>query len=305
MKKNKNLIFIFLGLMAILLFSRIYNSPKTRSFDKELIAIDTSDVTSVVIKPKAEENEISLSRKEAWAVTMEGQSYRASKSMVESVFKLLRSIEVMRLVSRSNDQWKDFEVTDSAGTRVQVFIKDKKVSDFIVGRFSFNQQTRSALSYIRLYDSDDVYAIDGFLSLTFNQAFDSFIDKQLLNLTSSDFAGLEYEIANISHRLRIDESGQWTANGIALDSTEVAAYLASMSNVRGVDIAPETAPSSPLVSTLSIMTDQQAFTLSAHSSAGDPNEYFINSSYNPGIWFSSDSTGIYKTIFGDLNNLLD
>jgi hypothetical protein len=305
MKGNRRLLIIFLALVTIYAVSRLFNAPQNRNFDKVIIDVDTAQVSSIHIHPKDSDQTINLAKKDGQWFLVEAESYYpAASNSVASMLNEMRKIEVKRLVARGEAKYDDYEVGEETGTRVEVFGSRKKLADFMVGKFTFNQQTRNAISYIRQYDSPDTYALDGFMALSFNQSSDSFRDKELVKLTASNIQTIDFMNGNENYRLRSSGDNYWSANGVEVDSSAMASYLNALASANGADI-----------SDLSFATDEADATITLVGEGGQPTVltakvmgsegYLIHSSVNEPSYFSSDSSGIYKRIFLDLLALME
>ena len=172
--------------------SQMNAGKRSRSFKTDLIQIDTASVTTINLYPKSDEQkEITLSKENGIWVAMQGTvTTKANQSAVHSLLSNLQLIKTKRVAAKKPDKWKDYEVEETNGSRVKVYAGSQLLEDFIVGRFSFNQQTRSGLSFVRLTNADEVYAVDGFLSMTMSQGFNSYRIKDFLTLNKDNITGI-------------------------------------------------------------------------------------------------------------------
>ena len=304
---TKTLIIIFLLLLGIFLLSKVFNPKPERSFKEDLVMVDTSRVDKIILNnPKTEDGEIIISRNNgAWRANNGTKDVNATMSAVNSLLSNLTQIKSKQLISKSSEKWEDYEVNEEKGTRVQVFSGSKTLSDFTVGRFSFDQQRRSATSYMRLSDEEDTYSVDGFLSMSFNQGFDSFRNKSILKANSADISELRYSVNNKEYLL-IKSNDQWSLNGTSLDSTVITTYINSLANTFGSTFADNVSleKTNP-THTLSVFGNNlnEPIELVCYP-PGEESQFTIFSSQNAESLFSSDSTGVYKRIFGDLDNVI-
>ncbi len=69
--KNKTLLLIFLSLLVVFLATQFAFEKKTRTFKTELIQLDTAAITSILLYPKADNQEEALLKKESnfWVVS--------------------------------------------------------------------------------------------------------------------------------------------------------------------------------------------------------------------------------------------
>jgi len=184
----------------------------------------------------------------------------------------------------------------------------KTLADLIIGRFAFNQATRSGTSYIRKSGQDDVHAIDGFLSMNFSRDFDSFRDKSLATLTPADVKNLKLESRNDMRSVSIDKNaeGKWISDGMTLDSATVANYLSGLRFLNGTTFDDHFTPQGKdPVYTLDVSTNTQLEPLQITCFGGDGASPFVfHSSHNPDAYFASDSSQLYQTVIRSFLEML-
>lgn len=306
MNNNRNLFLIFVALLILFLASRLFDRPSTRSFDQVLIAVDTSKVQEIIIYPKDGIAPILLSRASgSWTCESEGVRSPGAVNAIQSMLNELVSVEPKRLAARSKEKWAEFGVENDVGSRIEVSDGQRILADFIVGRFSFNQQTRQPLSYLRKTKSDDTYVVEGFIGLSFDQSFENFRDKTLIRLRHQEIEKISYARDNeIVELLR--RNNRWEANGVPVDSAGMAQYIDKMQSLSGSAFyTGDGSGSKAKLQSLEIYKEnggQTTITLFAPDSQDA--DFIIHSSLNETAYFTSDSNGIYKTLFGDLSDLI-
>lgn len=306
---NRNLLIIFVVLLAIYGLSRLNSSKRQSSFDADLITLDTAQVNNVVIRPKGSETEITLKREgDAWLVSNGQLSAEAVPSAVQSILGALTNIQAKRVVAKKSEKWADYEVDEGNGTRITVYRDEKVLEDFIVGRFSFNQQARSGVSYVRINGEEEVYAVDGFLTLTFSQGFDSYRNKTILKLDAGqEITALRFEYGDTTHALqKVGE--QWQIDGSEpADSAAVAGYLGTLRNLTGVAFADdfdELQANNYRHRSVSITANNAVEPLMLHcylDTTRTEQPFVIRSSQRPDAFFASDSTGVYDRVFKEID----
>jgi hypothetical protein len=305
---NKKLIIIFGALLGLYLLSRVFMGKQERTYDPQLVAVDTAQITEIKLHPKSEGGaEIIIHRTaDGWETSKGDMTVKTPYAKVSGLLAQLTDIRSERVVSRSQENWSEYEV-DEKGSRVEVFAKKKKVADFIVGTFKFDQAKRSASSYLRTADKDDVYLVEGFMSMTFNQGFNTFRNNTLTKLTAADI--LEVSLTNSEGRTAISKNpadGQWYRNGMEqLDSVRVAQFVAQLSNVTGsefVDAAASGTPAKTLEITGNNLTAPVKLECFVRQDTTLP--FVIRSSMNPDARFGSDSTGVYQKLFVKFEDIL-
>lgn len=302
---NKILAAIFFVLLAIWIGKTFISGPSTRSFKSTLVQIDTSQVNKLVLFPKGVDSaRIELTRQGGgWTASNGDLEVNAAKERVNSVLGQLVNIPTKQLISKSPDKRMDYEVEEQSGKVVEVYQGNEMTEKIVFGRFNFNPNTRQATSYARLADEDDIYAIDGFMSMSFDTDFNSFRNKNLLNVNKGDIKSLQLTDQGTVVTVNQVADGSWqTSEGIALDSTAMDSYLSGIANLVGRDFADGFSPSSGPDQKLEITADNTIGSLEI-TAFQRGNDFVLKSASNP-AFFASDSTGIYKKMFLDLVEMM-
>ena len=296
---NKVLALIFLILLGLIALGKMNSGKKQRSFDPNIVALDTAAITKVLISPKTDGVEVKLEKDAGnWTVSKNGKSYTATASAVKSLLAGLSTIKAQRVTAKRQEKWAEYELDDETKGRFQVFTANDKVADLMIGRFDFSQQARTATSFVRKVGEDEVYAVDGFLSASLSQDYNSYRDKAILKL---DKNALESIVLQVDERTKTfqNNQGNWTdETGVAQDSTKMAGWINSLSNLNGS--LTENLDASTLGSPhakLTINTTGVSHTVKCYKREGEK-PYKIHSSQNSEAWFESDENATYKSLFG-------
>lgn len=293
---NKKLWIIFAVLLGLFLLSKLFTKQNVRSFTTDIIQVDADKVDKVVFH-LPEGTDFHLSKNgENWMVSDDKVTADALASVVNSLMSNLNQIKAERPVAKSKDKWESYEVDEAKGKRIELFSGPKKLEDLVIGRFNFNQQARSAKSYIRRSNDDNVYAIDGFLSMSISQSMDSFRDKKVIDLASTELTAISLESESGTTSLR--KENLWIdQDGNVKDSTAMVNFVNKLTKVNGVSFYNATPNTSDSIKKLMLSGGNgQSTVVSCFQENGD---FIIHSSQNPNAYFSSDSTGIFKTLFLD------
>ncbi|MCB9318954.1 MAG: DUF4340 domain-containing protein [Lewinellaceae bacterium] len=305
---NKKLALVLVALVAVFLIGRLISGKGERNFDSNLVSVDTASVDKISMT--GSHGTVILTRHgNGWNVSDgAGKEVPAVKNMAQGVLSNLLTIQSQRIITSSPDKWPDYEVTDTSGTHVVASHGGKTLADLIIGRFAFNQATRSGTSYIRKSGQDDVHAIDGFLSMNFSRDFDSFRDKSLATLTPADVKNLKLESRNDMRSVSIDKNaeGKWISDGMTLDSATVANYLSGLRFLNGTTFDDHFTPQGKdPVYTLDVSTNTQLEPLQITCFGGDGASPFVfHSSHNPDAYFASDSSQLYQTVIRSFLEML-
>ncbi|MCR9287084.1 MAG: DUF4340 domain-containing protein [Bacteroidetes bacterium] len=309
---NKTLLIIFVALLAVYGISQMGGGKKDRSFNTELVKLDTASITRIVLYPKADDfAEVSLSREtDGWIATKGNITTKALANNVNSVLAQLDSIGVKRIAAKKPEKWAEYEVNEKEGTRLQVYAGSELLKDFIIGRFAFNQQTRQATSFVRLTGEDEVFAVDGFLAMSLGQSFDAFRNKELIKLNKDDVMRLSYKILDNEFNLNKSGDAGWLMDGeLPIDSTTMDNFINGLSTVSGttfVDDFDPVAKANTLQNSLTINANNllEPLTIHCYVDASREKPFIIHSSLNKDAYFESDSTGIYNQLFLAANEVI-
>lgn len=321
--KNKTLFIIFFVLLGIYGASQMFSGKKQRSFKTELIQVDTSLVTSLNLYPKAEKGgEIILKREQSgWIASKDNINTKAVKNVVDALLKELTLIKTTRVAAKKPEKWPEYEVEENKGTRVKVYQGDQLLEDFMVGRINFKQRPQqpgmpqtggqqgiSATTFVRLNGEDEVYAVEGFLGMTFNRDFSAFRNKQVLKMSpEQQITAFNFESETPANFNK--SSGKWMLNDskTPLDTLKINNYLNTLRNISGDEFADnfdDTRKNDLLVNKLTLGGNNmlQAIEILAYYDSTQVKPFIIHSNYNPDAYFASDSTGIYAKIFQSIDS---
>ncbi len=302
---NKILAIIFIGLLVIYAATKIFQGNEDTSFDPIFVSIDTSQVTKITVAPKSPGDPYTLERSNGrWQVQQGAISNVAGATSVQSMLRSIAQIEIQRLVSRSREKWMDYEVDETNGLRISVQAGDKVVADFIVGRFNFNQQTRSATSYVRKVSEDDIFALDGFLSMSLNQGFDAMRDKTLLKFEPTTLQSIQLQEGPGRHTLSMNNSIWVDASGRAIDSSGIVSYISTVSDIVGSNVE-ETSELNTFEKVGALSYSFESGEASVVDIYRDSSDYIIRSNVGNQLVFRSDSLGVAKRIWLDLKDLVE
>lgn len=290
---NKVLVIIFLILLLSAVFVFFIDGGKNeRTFRDVLVNIDTTAVSEILIYPKSQNHkEVKLFKeKENWKVTLSGnKSASVPGKRMTDVFNQLLAIKPQRLAARGEDKWSEFQV-DSTGSKVIVKQGDKVVLDLIIGRFSF-QQPRSMSTYVRLSNDADVYVVDGFLDMTFNQGVNIFRDAAIINDDFNNWNQLQFDYPFDSSFTVSRTGNSWFINGIKTDSLKTANYLTRLSRLTDSKFIDDFSPVNPAAPVYKLSITTEDFRFIEINGYKENDRYVISSSQNPEAYFDGNSAG--------------
>ncbi len=302
---NKTLFIILAALLAIYIFSQIGGKKENRSFKADIISIDTSKVSKIIFTAKNTLDEILLQKQnDSWILSQGDQTLACDPESIRNLLAQVIDVKAKRLAATKEDKWLKYEVDEKNGTPIKFFYGDQLASEFIVGRFNVNQQRQTMESFIRLKDGPRVYATDSYLPLALLNGIDGFRNKTIVDLDPSQIKGIEYSNGTAVQDLAF-QAGKWIKNGVEMDSTKVANWVAKISNFKGTQFLKDTEllSSAKPIKSITIKGIENT-SVDLFLNPGEGKKFVIKSSSNNSAYFQSDSTGIYKSIFEDLESVI-
>lgn len=152
------------------------NHRVDRSFSRFAVATDTSKVESVTIKWSNNDTTLNLSRHNgSWVIELPMGDIAANPDQVDELLACLSAIEIKRQMTNSSQTWARYGVETDSSTHVVVRSKRRVEADFYCGKVGFNPQQGNVWTYVRTANKPNVYMTDGYLNLTLNKPFQSWI----------------------------------------------------------------------------------------------------------------------------------
>lgn len=301
---NKVLVIIFGVLLLAGLFLFLFDGGKNeRTFREVLVDIDTSRVTEILIYPKSQNHkEVKLYKeKEGWRVNLPlGGSAKVLNDRISNLFAQLIAIKPKRLAARDESKWTELQV-DSTGSRVKVFEGSKQTLDLVIGRFSF-QQPRTMNTFVRLYNDKDVYEVDGFLDMMFNQGANIYRDGTVLKSDYKNWQQLQFVYPADSSFQLVNSNSGWLLNGMPVDSIKTANYLIRLANLSNSNFRDDVKIERSVSPTFSLNITTKDLQFIEIKGFKDSVSFLIHSSQNPEAWF--DGSSLSSTIFTSKSSFL-
>ena len=296
---NKVLGMVFAGFLVIALIIIISDSGSNeRTFRSELVDIDSSAVTQILIYPKTlSTNNVRLYKEdESWRVELaDNKTAPVPQNKIDQILKQLMEVKPERLAGRGTEKWTEFEV-DTSATRIEIYEGSDKTLDLVIGKFTF-QQPRTMKTFVRLAEDTDVYETNGFLSMTFNQDADYYRDQTLIQGKVDNWKTINFSYpADSSYQLSKVNDKWKLSTGDEIDSAKTAAELKSLSSIRGnefIDIDKGILPLPQYKLTIIKDDDSQ---IEVFGYEIDDN-VIINSSQNPESYFDGEKGDLFKKVF--------
>lgn len=301
---NKTLVIILAVLAVIAVIIYFPSGSRTeRSFKTNLVDIDSSAVTEIIISPKSMNGKSFKVFKDGngWKVTLEnGKTAVVPNDKAKRLIEQILTIKPKRLAGRSKAKWSEFEV-DSSATRVVVKEGGNTTLDIMIGKFLF-QQPRSVSTYVRLSDDNDVYLVDGFLSMSFNQKPNSYRDNIVVKGDHNIWDKLVFNYPADSSFQMYKVDGKWMSNNTKLDSAKTAKYLSQLSRLTNSNFVDNFDPksTSPKYELIISAHDSTIATVNGYQA---DSLFVVNSSMNKESYFDGTKNKFMKKLFVGLSSL--
>lgn len=291
---NKTLWIVFaILLVAVILIFSTESTKKERSFREDLVTIDTSEVTSIILYPKSKPGQqISLVKDDdIWKVSADesGKSYIVPDYKIKNLLGELIKIKPKRVAARSKSKWSEYQV-DSAATRVVVNERGSEVLNLVIGKFAF-QQPRSMSTFVRLYAEKDVYEVDGFLEMTFNKDVNSLRDETVIKSDKEKWNKLSFNYSEGGSFELVKIDDQWTVDGTPTDSAKTVKALNTLQRVTSteyIDYSPNEMPSQQNSELIIELTEGDSIQIAAYR---NDEKFVIASSQNKANYFDGNKIG--------------
>jgi len=287
-------------LLAVVTVQISKNKKGERSFKDELLEFNSEEVVSISLQNISEDENSFIIKlvNEKWIINANDKSYDADSDLIKNMINELSGLKAVQKVAANKDKWSNFDVTDSSGIRVIVNNDRKVLGDIYIGRFSYNQNTRKPKTFVRLNNEKDVFAVEGYLSMTFNRDLNGLRNKSIFRGNKNDFTRVTVSYpADSSFTLSKEESG-WMINGLVADSIQTSNYLGSLAYLTGTEFRDDLEASELSASPISITLEgNNMLSVKIKAIRGDDGRTAIMSDVNPESVFNGDTGDLFNKIF--------
>lgn len=315
----KTLSIVFSVLLFLVIFTEIIeNSKGTNTLRDKLFSIDKNEISALKIYPRMLKGKEVVLKKagENWQVNYQGKNYNADTVQIKSLINQLVELKPLRYAGKTDELQKRYELSDSLCSKLVLLDKnDNNLAALRIGRFAFLQNRRlqqqnpymqqpqgTMITYVRLENEKDIFAVEGFLSMSVNQEADNFRNRKLLLLDKEKIKEIHFEYPADSSFVLQQKDKLWQINGSRADSASVATYLYEISNVTGSNFSKKDLANATY--RLKIITlDNKNYVLSA--SFVDSTKVLLTSSQNKGTVFEENLEQNFKNLFKPKSNFLN
>ena len=306
---NIKLFIIFIILLSILIVVSIIDNKKGgRSFKENLIENDTSEFTRIEIVSNINGNEAILEKfNDSWFLLDNGKKYSTDKAKINIILGYLTKLKPTGVVSDQKKSWGEYNVTDTSGTIIKLFVKRKKVSEIIIGRSEYNapkdptgyfyvkDATMSFKTFIRPVKDRRVYTISALLSLSFSDNKDEFRNHIVSRIDPGDLVKISFSYPADSSFILNKKNEKWYLNDLLIDSLNISKYLNTLKKIDHFKYVSDLPVGDP---ELKIILEGDNIVQPIELSAFDVNnQQVVNSSLNPDAYFDGKESDLFSKIF--------
>jgi hypothetical protein len=221
---------------------------------------------------------------------------------------------VDQLVALSPDHWNEYQVGDTAGTRVMIHEGKRTVLDLIIGRFQYQPPDRNSYSpygqnrmtgktYVRFYGEEEVYSVNGFLSLTLNQGFAQWRNRTITSMNAGQVSRIVFDYPADTGFVAQRSDAGWMVSGLLADSASMDHFLRQASRKSHNRFADGFQAAAEPDFMISFEGDQlKPQQVKVFLQEGD--SIVVGSSLNPGTWFLFDSWDKIGDLFPSTEKLM-
>lgn len=277
---TKSLVVLLVALVAVIaivVMSRD-NAP-TSTLPARVVEVDSSAIDRLVIKP-TDHDAYELVRKSGiWKLKLgDGRLVPVENKSLNNSFSSLLNVEPKRIVTRKEEKWASYEVTDSTAAKVLFYKGEELAGGVLIGKIDFNQQTNAISNFVRREGENDVFVCDAPLTFDWNKKSADWRNKTLMQSSIASISKVS-AIGGMNFTLVKDDLSGWTTQGIEADSAQIMTYISGIANLTSNEFADDVLPSelSNPIQSLEIYTELEDVTLSIYNVG---NRQLIHSSVN-------------------------
>ncbi len=298
---------VLIILLVITLIITLTENKKDRgTFRSEIISFSPSDITRIEMVTSRNDDPFSIVKTSGgqWEIEKGSQRFAAQTAQVDNLLHTLSNMKAKQVVAKSRNNWEQYSVDDSLGTRVILYKGNTLTADIVAGRMSFSQsrnpyqQYPDAVSYVRLGNDETVYAVEGMLTMSLNQSANDFRNADIVKSTPQHLTRVSFTYPGDSSFVLQKENEQWKVNDLPADSAHTQEYLNSLRNFthREFDDLPAVKDLAPLFEIVIEGNNMEAIRIKAYIKEED--EYLVTSTLNKDTVFKMGSSAFARLFRG-------
>lgn len=300
---NIKLLGILGGLILIYVLFEVFGGKnRSDNFRSELVNYQNDKVDRIVITKEGKSMELRKNGSLWTLKTEKGIEVEAVASKVDNAIAMLKEAKPSRIAARKEEKWKDYNVDDSTGVRVEFFAESKKVADVVLGRFAPTQRggTFAFSSFVRLYDEKEVYVCEDFMAMSFPNKSSDFRETTVLKFNRDSIFEISFAFpADSSFLIKKGDDGKWTIDGKEVNSDAFSNFLSDINYTMSTDFEDGLSKTGLGKETYALIVKEKG-TLEPITISAFPNpekKWLITSSMNSNAIFSDSEEKIIKKMF--------
>jgi hypothetical protein len=271
MKRPLLLLAVLLVLLGV--YWLVQSGKPVVEADRPFMAVDSAKVNKLDVVASGESVQL-VKQGDNWMMT-QPVNYPAASKTVEAAVGKLKDMKKLALVTEKKDRFSEFQVDDSAGTKVTVG-DGAKTYTMYVGKMS-----PTGNSYARMDGSDQVWEVGGGNSGMFKRKAKDWRDKTITELSTADMK--KFTLVYPGQTITVEKQDTlWNVTDgkssfVAQKSTmdRLTNMLSRMQTVDFADTLPPTAFDSPALDLKVELTTGEPVELKLIPKGEDATQYYV------------------------------
>ena len=293
--KNRNLLLLVALVVLIGIYWMIQKNQPVVEADRPFVEADSAKINLLRIESPDETVELTKEG-DKWWVTKPIR-YPAAEKTVQTAVQKLKEMKRLTVVTERADRYGDFQVGDSAATRVTVG-QGGKTTTFVLGKAGPSMQT----SYARLENSKEVWEIAGNHAGTYKKKAKDWRDKTVTDVDMNTISKvvIEYPQQTVTLTL-VDTVWKVDAGKEKFDGEKslVERLTRMISKMNAVDFADTLAPNAfdkPEAHVVTTLTTGETIDFKLIAKDAEGNQYFLrkDGASSDFVIYKSTATALMK-----------
>ncbi len=230
---KRSLLLLVLLVVLVGIYWLVQSKEPVAPPDRPFVSVDSAQVTSLRIET-ATDTVALAKRGGGWMLTYP-REFPATVRTIDMALGKFAEMKKLSLITNKPDRFNEFQVSDSAGTKVTVEAAGK-TTVFYLGKGGPTATT----CYARLDGSNDVWEIAGNQTPTFKRSARDWRDKSISEINRDNFVAFTFGYPNETFSVTLVDTN-WVANRgtekYDADKNQVDRVVGLLSKMSGVDFA--------------------------------------------------------------------
>lgn len=298
-KLNTKTLLVLIVLMgAVVLYTFLDENKGERTFRNEFVSVDTSSVSTILLYPKAGGGqEIKFAKANGeWKISNGKITTGIDQQTISGLLGSFVSLKSQSLASNNPAQWDSLMVGDTSATHIK-FISSSKTWDILVGKFAYNNQTRSGSTCVRMSGEKEVYTVEGYLTFTVNQPFNSWRNRFITKDGQEKWNKISFMYPADSGFVMTRDSLGWKIDGQRCDSAAAASFIQSAAFISSSDFLDDFKQGALQPKITVAIESENGDRITVQAFPFEENNLAIHSSLNPEAFFDDAKSGVSGKLF--------